>query len=84
VIDSRGLERVAGGKPLRTFPQPALGRQIDIAIDASDCIRPPDETPVDSASLVGVADAIDVLELKLSSDDDVELAPLAPPPWWWW
>jgi hypothetical protein len=28
VIDSWRLERVAGGKPLRTFPQPALGRTL--------------------------------------------------------
>ena len=28
VIDSKHLERIAGGKPLRTFPQPALGRRV--------------------------------------------------------
>jgi hypothetical protein len=35
VIDPEALERVAGGKPLRTFPQPALGGQPLAALGAT-------------------------------------------------
>ena len=57
VIDSKGLERVAGGKPLRTFPQPALTTEVAADADADSLRAGPHEDINAITLLLGAEEA---------------------------
>jgi hypothetical protein len=50
VIDSNIVERDAGGKPLHTFPHPALDHLTDIFTTKTALLRSPTQPPGGSSS----------------------------------